>query len=504
MSGTRKTKHSEIANRSAEPGSARPLKTLLVGALLVSGCGKTYITNNYYPNPDGGAQITDARQQEDAAPRQDAACVPESAPLVCNDNLSNLATLSPGKSLPFGSYRLLLQGVESHPDLNQAVTIITDSCGGVVQASPDKIKEGRTKYYSIESYVAEVSVSAVGAGEQPDSDWARVSVTVPCYTYSANGQWCVQKSGSLNQGEVASVDNTFRLRQDDINPNMPEPYALVSMLALDGGVLKAPKIYEGESEPLVVDSKFYLTRVPSVNGGFTFGVKSITYEVWKAWPCAQEQADAGTQGDACATNTAPISCSYYYYDGGVGMNNPIDVDGKYLVTLIDFRDGINGKKIPIFTFNDMCGNILKEDLVPLGPTKFISLVPGGTLALTADSITNGLVPLTMQAACTTDGGVFIPYWHAVSEGTIDQGQSLDGGTFDVRLDDIMMENGVPYALLSVLDKSGNTLLKLKIAEGDQDSITVGTDTFKIRTPVVVLGGTFGAKWAEVDIYRYGF
>jgi len=412
MSETRKLKHSEITSAVVKPLKAsrsqrakKWARNLLGGVLLFTGCSTTNITNNYYPSPDGGAQVTDARAQEDANGQTDAGCTIDSCILV-NKKVKILIDLPEGMDVGFTLTE------------NFAIT-----------------------YYNLTIALLEVS--------------AETGAPPLCQVYNKKARILIRSPGSQDliwtvmEGDSETTNGAtikfIQISADTKAESQPCP---------DGGVQE--------------------------DGGV--------------------QQDAG-QSDACVPNNAPLFCSdtSKIVDGAfLNQGESAIISGKYSLVLADIEahgDTVNA----LFYIMDTCGGIMAIDKLAEGETKTISI--GSDLAdITATEILAGYTfgmkaakfsisnPCTRQNWCLSVGGI------------LNQGEGLLINDLNFRVDDFMQDGGKWFALFSVLDANGNMLKKMKIEEGSCNEFGIGPSQYKVTVPIIGAGYTFGAKWADVDIY----
>ncbi len=81
--------------------------------------------------------------------------------------------------------------------------------------------------------------------------------------------------------------------------------------------------------------------------------------------------------------------------------------------------------------------------------------------------------------------------------------SLIGSGYDIIFDDIEAHGDSSYAILSILDKEGNAVGKLKVKVGGSEAWTAPDgNVYDIGVSMVAPGYTFGAKWGEVTVVDY--
>ena len=100
----------------------------------------------------------------------------------------------------------------------------------------------------------------------------------------------------------------------------------------------------------------------------------------------------------------------------------------------------------------------------------------------------------------------------VASATINQGENLaaevNGRSYRIQLDDLERARSrsglpptvlLPSAIYSITDNMGNVLARANIREGGVEATRVNGLT--IQTVNVAPGYTFGAKWADTNVYR---
>ena len=391
MSETRKTKQSEIADKKAEPASVKPLKTsrsqrlekwartLLGGALLFAACGTTNnTTNNYYYNPDGGAQVTDARAQEDAEEQKDAGvpdlCVPKTGPIACSDSVLAAGIIYAGESLRVGPYNVRLDGTETEDGVTYVVISITDTCGKVLKT--DRYMESEINSVSVlnegsvnrlEITANDVVVASSGSGS------ARVTVKAPCDQTDAGVQddagvqqdagqsdACVPNNAPLfcsdtskifdgaylNQGESLNISGKYNLILADIEAHGDTVNALFSIMDTCGGIWATDKLAEGETKTISIGTDQLDITATEILAGYTFGIKAAKFSISN--PCTRFNWCLSVwgvlnQGEHLDVNDLSFQVDDFMQDGGkwYALFSVLDANGNIIKKLKIGQDSCN-------------------------------------------------------------------------------------------------------------------------------------------------------------------
>jgi hypothetical protein len=279
---------------------------LLAGSLM--GCGD--VNNFYYYGKDGG-ELSDSRKPDsghtveglvpeaviqksdkgvpDAKKASDAACVPKSVPLSCQNMGSPVAgILNQGESFQIGGgWRFALGDVTYAICPPKALMELQDSCGKAVMKYA--LPEGPETAVQVQGVKLLVGVKKVAAGFTFGAKWTDITLrstcsgipgTLPPTIVPTASFWCKTVSGQLNQGESLSF-GTFKLQLDDLMVLQcaQKQYALVSVLDSKGNILAKKKIQEGAFEVLALNGVQYRINIPTVGAGGTFAEKWADIEI---------------------------------------------------------------------------------------------------------------------------------------------------------------------------------------------------------------------------------
>ena len=487
-----------------ENNTRRKLKLAFVflAGTALAGCGDT-INNTYYYGPDGGAK-PDAVQMDSGAkpdttlpdtlvpdtlkPDSKPECTADTSCVVSAEKVTleltipgtpvSVATLKEGESQTFSGFTLNVKSI-NETVANDPSCLVTDK-KAVLELTDSN---GTTQV-------------TIGEGE---------SVTVSGVTTRAlginvgmNGLNC-QESGSLafgtlNQGESLFLGK-YKLVFEDGQQVADKVYALIDVIDSCGTSVEKLKVEEGKTAALKLDSQMLTVSAHEVAVGSTFAAKWTKLSVTK---------QCETLPSTCSVNVTALQCSdtVPLVSGTVGQGQSLLIQSapgivKYQLTLDDGQT-LNGKNYAIVSFTDSCGNILTKKKLEENTTTQISL-NGEQFEVTVDSAAFGYTfgakwaEFTVRAPCTTT------YWCTSMMGILNQGDSLSVDNYKIQLDDLATINGVPYAMLSVLDANGNTITKAKVAEASSVDLKLGGNTVRISVPEVAPGYTFGGKWAKVEV-----
>jgi hypothetical protein len=315
-----------------------------------------------------------------------------------------------------------------------------------------------------------------------------VSTSVQCSTDPNS----VLAAGVVNQGESLNIDNTYRLIYEDYESHGGTVYAIVSLTDTCGNILNKDKIKEGETKLFSVSipeeetTKDILeVKLEKVNQGYNTSTNWVKLNVKS--PC-------NTVPETCVPDKTPLTCN----DNADLVSGTLSQGESLVLGPLRLQlDDLVSSNVPLaaISFKDSCGNVYKKDTIEKGETK-VYFLKGKQIKVTANNVVLGYTfgakwaDLSVKVPCTST------YWCPSVMGLVNQGESLSMGSLKYRLDDVMLQGGKAYALISVLDQVGTVGAKLKIEEGKSEEFM----NLKIAAPTVAMGATFGAKWAKIEVY----
>jgi len=225
--------------------------------------------------------------------------------------------------------------------------------------------------------------------------------------------------------------------------------------------------------------------------------------------------------DACAPVSTSVKCSSdpnsVLAAGVVNQGESLNIGNVYRIALDDLE--VHGNETQaIVSLTDSCGKVLNKDKIAKGVTKtFAVSIPEDEatkdlLEVQVEEIAAGYtfgakwVKLNVKSPCDSVPQTCVPDQTPLScsdtadlvSGTLNQGESLVLGPLWLQLDDLVSSN-VPLAALSFRDSCGNVYKKDTIEKGETKTYLLMGKQIEVTANNVVLGYTFGAKWADLSV-----
>ena len=474
------------------------LGKMALGSMALGACSDTYNISNYY-GPDGGQKPDttlsvdsgvkpDSLKPDTLKPDSKPECVADTSCVVSDEKVTlqitlplasaSVATLKEGESQTVSGYTVKVKSIDETVS-SDALCTITDK-KAVVELSTSSgttqvtLKEGESVT------VSGVTLKVLG-----------LNVGMNGLNCSNNGSIAY---GTLDQGESLSLGK-YKVVFEDGQQVGDKVYALLNVTDSCGTSVDKLKVEEGKTASLKLDGQMLTVSAFQVGVGSTFAAKWAKLSITK--PCE-------TVTFPCSTNMTALQCSdtVPLVSGVINQGQSLYIQSapgvaKYMLQLDDGQV-LNGKNYAIVSLLNSCGDVLvKKKLEESTTTQFS--VNNEQFDVTVNSAAFGITfgakwaDFTVKAPCTTT------YWCTSVSGVLNTGDSLSVDNYKIQLDDLATINGIPYALLSVLDANGNTVSKTKIAEGTSFEISLGGKTVRLNVPEVAPGYQFGAKWAKVEV-----
>jgi hypothetical protein len=500
MNMTNKNKPVSKKNKTEKPKESKTRRNLklafaFIAGSALAGCGDNIVNNHFY-GPDGG-QKPDTTMQVDSGVKPDTqlpdtskpdACVVDTSCTVTEEkatievkipgSTTQVATLKEGESYTSSGNTFKVKSIDE--------TVAADSTCAI---SDKKVvleitnTDGTTQVTLTEGESAIVSgVSAKALG---------INVGVNELNCSHNGDLVY---GTLNQNESLSIGN-YKIVFEDGQQVGDKVYALLKVSDSCGAPVDMLKVEEGKTAALKLDGQLLTVSAYKVAIGLTFATKWTKLSVTK--PCETLPSTCSSNSDALkCSDTVPLVSGTLNQDESLLIQSAPGVV-KYKLKLDDGQV-LNGKNHAIVSLIDSCGNLRKKEKLVEGSTKTFN-INGEQFDVTVDSAAFGLTFGAKWAKFTVNVPCSATYWCTSIMGVLDVGDSLMVDSFKIQLDDLHAQGTLTSALLSVLDANGNTLTKLKIAEGSSVDLTLSGKTMRINVPEVAPGYMFGAKWAKLEI-----
>ncbi len=248
----------------------RYFSALLVTAGLAgtAACGGR--VSVYYDNQAGSGAHQDAGAggnagsggQGGSASEGGACSVPSGHELTCDSGAISDFLYVGGRRLEFDGYALLLEDLEPHGDITNAVVAFLNSECDIIEK--DKIAKGGVKTIALDGKWFDVKVLDLGPGYTFEDKWAHVQVR-------AGGCECVFVPGNLLGCENAPLKgivnkderlyfNAVAAILDDVEAVAGNPTAaMLSFIDENCNVIGMQKVYEGETRIVNLDSSYEVT-----------------------------------------------------------------------------------------------------------------------------------------------------------------------------------------------------------------------------------------------------